>query len=316
MSQDAALKVPFDTKCAVVQFYAGASNMLIRQISKDFTLWSLLATVSCLAMFSMSDAVAVDPQTIPLIAGQHISVGTVTVDSTPSHLSVSYQTTGGWVITETHLDVAVSYSGLNTTKKGNPIPGKFRYKTTHPTPVNTVTYNIDASQWVEGTSLYLAAHAVVISPGGSETAWADGLDFPGANWATYFVYEIPAQAQTGSVHFSQANYPVQESSRDTSVIVAVKRTGGSSGNLNVHYRTIDGTAVGSPVPRQGDYLSTSGTLTFADGDSMDKTFAIRIFADPVDMDQFETFSVELTSDDNCCLGDPASATITIEDFRN
>ena len=278
---------------------------------------SILTNIGfCLFILLAHAAGAAEPQIVPLIAGQHIDVGSVSVNNTESNLIVTYQTTGDWVITETHLDVATSYNGLSTTKKGNPRPGKFRYKTDHPVPVNTVTYTIDATQWAEGTPLYIAAHAVVVSPAGDETAWAGGLDFPGANWATYFMYEIQAVAQTGAVHFSQSDYPVKESSRDTRVTITVKRTGGSSGNVNVHYRTIDGTAIGSPVPRQGDYVSASGTLTFTDGDSADKSFVIGISADPVEMDQFETFFVELTTDDNCCLGDPSTAAIIIEDFRN
>jgi hypothetical protein len=91
---------------------------------------------------------------------------------------------------------------------------------------------------------------------------------------------------------------------------------GSAGDLAVHYRTIDGTAIGNPLPRLGDYVSKSGTLTFADGDTADKSFDVVISADPVDTDLFETFFVELSTDDGCCLGDPATATVIIQDLRN
>jgi hypothetical protein len=45
-----------------------------------------------------------------------------------------------------------------------------------------------------GGDLTIAAHAVLVgapggsAAGGSETGWADGFDFPGANWATYLVF--------------------------------------------------------------------------------------------------------------------------------
>ena len=38
-----------------------------------------------------------------------------------------------------------------------------------------------------GDTLYIAAHAVVESPG--ETAWGEGMSFPGNSWAMYFIYE-------------------------------------------------------------------------------------------------------------------------------
>ncbi len=285
---------------------------MLKAVSVSMFFW--MAIFPVLAM--LRTAAAAELVIVPLSAGQHIDAGSVVVTNTETILTVTYQTTGGWGITETHLDVATSYNGLHTNKSGNPQPGKFTYKTEHPAPVSEVTFTIDASAWGEGTPLYIAAHAVVVSDVGSETAWAGDLDFPGANWATYFIYEIQAAVQRGVVQFSQPDFPVKESSRDTRVTVIVKRVGGSAGNLAVHYRTIDGSAIGNPLPRLGDYVSKSGTLTFNDGDAADKSVDIVISADPIDTDLFETFFVELNTDDGCCLGDPSTASVTIEDFRN
>jgi len=273
-------------------------------------------TTIFLVLAMLCTAAAAEPRIVPLIAGQHIDAGSVSVSNTETTLTVTYQATGGWAITETHLDVATSYNGLYTNKAGNPQPGKFRYKTEHPAPVSEVTFTIDATAWAEGALLYIAAHAVVVSETDEETAWAGDLDFPGANWATYFTYTIQAVAQAGVVQFSQPEFPVEESSRDTRVTLIVKRVGGSAGSLAVHYRTLDGTAIGNPVPRLGDYVSKSGTLTFGDGDDADKSFDVVISTDPIDTDLFENFFVELTTDDGCCLGDPSTTTVIIEDFRN
>ena len=65
--------------------------------------------------------------TFDLIAGggnvkSAIDVGDVTVTNDCTNLYVTYRTTPGWCITETHLHVAGSEVDIPQTKKGNPIP--------------------------------------------------------------------------------------------------------------------------------------------------------------------------------------------------
>jgi len=62
-----------------------------------------------------------------LWAGQDINVGTVNVWNDGVELHVTYNTTGGWVLTETHLAVATTLDDIPQ-KNGNPIPGKFPYQ--------------------------------------------------------------------------------------------------------------------------------------------------------------------------------------------
>ena len=62
-----------------------------------------------------------------LWAGQDINVGTVNVWNDGVELHVTYNTTGGWVLTETHLAVATALDDIPQ-KNGNPIPGKFQYQ--------------------------------------------------------------------------------------------------------------------------------------------------------------------------------------------
>ncbi len=139
-----------------------------------------------------------------LMAGQHIDAGTVTASSDGQFLTVTYQTSGGWVITETHLAVATSPADIPQ-KNGNPIPGKFPYKAEHSPPVTEYTLLIDLEDigWPPppgdpgdpAMMLCVAAHAVVVQLDADgevveeETAWAAGEDFPGKNWATYFFVE-------------------------------------------------------------------------------------------------------------------------------
>ena len=97
----------------------------------------------------------------PLIAGKHVEVGTVTVWNDGENLYVKYNTTGGWVLTETHLAVATSLEGIPQTRSGNPIVGLFSYRTMHPL-VTEFTYVIALSDLSVGTELYIAAHAEVL----------------------------------------------------------------------------------------------------------------------------------------------------------
>jgi len=97
-----------------------------------------------------------------LYAGQDEPVGTVegTIDGTS--LNITYETTGCWKMSETHLHVASSLEGIPHTKKGNPIPGQFGYSTSHNPWVSTYTYNITLEEELEPCEkLYIAAHADV-----------------------------------------------------------------------------------------------------------------------------------------------------------
>lgn len=170
------------------------------------TKWILLLTV---LFFSMVSVVWAQPQTavttyncgtptqVILYAGQTTNAGSVTVWNDQTNLYVRYQTTGGWVMTESHLAVATTLAGIPQTSTGNPRVGNFPYKTTHNPAVTDFTYTIPLASvgYVPGDNLFIAAHAVVQLPLGGgkvriETGWGDGTQFPGKNWAMYFRYLV------------------------------------------------------------------------------------------------------------------------------
>jgi hypothetical protein len=76
-------------------------------------------------------------------------------------------------------------------KNGNPIAGKFSYINIHDENY-TVTISLADIPARVGTRLYIVTHADVqdADTGVIESAWGDGSDFPGRNWATYFTYEV------------------------------------------------------------------------------------------------------------------------------
>jgi hypothetical protein len=101
-----------------------------------------------------------DPFVTDLLAGQYMDAGDVLVWNDADNLYVRYELEG-WCMNETHVHVADALDGIPQTKKGNPKPGKFDYKTDHDPCVTEYTYEIPLDGWNPGTELYIAAHAAM-----------------------------------------------------------------------------------------------------------------------------------------------------------
>lgn len=267
---------------------------------------------------SLFDVPIAEPVVMPLMAGQHIEVGTVSVTNTENAIIVVFETFEGWGISETHVDVALDYSGLHTNGAGNPIPGRFDQQTTHPQPVSLVVHTFEDVPWTPGTPVYVATHAVVTSQQqGTETAWAGDQDFPGRNWATYFVYTTQevVQDNRGRLEFSQSVYTAYELGRGRKYLqqITVVRVDGTDGTISANYSVVGGTAVFfGDDPVNADYImdSPQGTLEFADGVT-EQTFTILILDDNAYEVPNET--IELALSDSCCLGEQSTATVEIVD---
>jgi hypothetical protein len=125
---------------------------------------------------------------INLLAGQTTDVGDVTVQSDGTRVRV-LTTADGACIAGLHAAVAGSPQLIPQTKKGNAIPGKFPVAKEY-TPCTTQSEVFVALSaipgYVAGQPIYVAVHADVVLPSGaSDSAWADGSGFPGANWSSY-----------------------------------------------------------------------------------------------------------------------------------
>ena len=94
-------------------------------------------------------------------------------------------------------------------------------------------------------------------------------------------------APAGTLQFSAATYSVNENGG--SVTITVTRTGGSNGAVGVSYATSNGTATAG-----SDYTATSGTLSWANGDTANKTFSVPIIDDSV-YEGNETVNLTLSS---------------------
>jgi hypothetical protein len=90
-----------------------------------------------------------------------------------------------------------------------------------------------------------------------------------------------------------------------SIRIYVSRTGGSSGVASVDFTASNGTAL------EGlDYISSTGQLTWSDGDSADKYFDVSIVNDSTP-EISETFSASLRNVSGASLGSPSSTVVTI-----
>jgi hypothetical protein len=134
-----------------------------------------------------------------LIVGRNTDVvGNVLVSKAGDYLRIKFEITDSkWCMTKTHLHVAPSLENIPQTKNGNPIPGRFDYKGLFDYSTGANMCGMDYTYLVELNGLtgllYIAAHADVINQVDQkeEGAWADGEEFSGSNWATYFTYTVP-----------------------------------------------------------------------------------------------------------------------------
>ena len=110
---------------------------------------------------------------------------------------------------------------------------------------------------------------------------------------------------TPTLQFSSASYSVNENAG--AVTITVTRTGDSSVATAINYAAMNGTATAG-----SDYTATSGTLSFAIGDTS-KTFSIPILNDSLN-EPNETINLALSNvAGNALLGTPNTAVLTIVD---
>ena len=124
---------------------------------------------------------------------------------------------------------------------------------------------------------------------------------PSFSWA---LTGTDAPGQPGALQFNAASYSVNEN--QGTATITVTRTGGSAGSVSVNYATSNGTATAG-----SDYTATSGTLTFADGETS-KTFTCRSSTTRPSRIA-ETVTLTLSNPTGgAALGSPATATLTID----
>lgn len=109
----------------------------------------------------------------------------------------------------------------------------------------------------------------------------------------------PAPVQVG---LGEAVYTVAEA--DKNVVLTVARTGESDRAISVDFMTTDGTANAGR-----DYVATTGTLVWTEGDTQPKTITVKIFED-FETEDDETFTVSLFNPQGASVG-LAKAQVTV-----
>lgn len=118
-------------------------------------------------------------------------------------------------------------------------------------------------------------------------------------------YDLPVER---TVQFAAASYTVNEDAG--TVTVTVTLSSASDQQITVDYATGDGSA--TATGGGADYGATSGTLTFAPGETTKDLPPIPINNDGV-WEGDESFAVTLSNPTNVLLGTPATATVSILD---
>lgn len=132
-----------------------------------------------------------------LLAGQNIDVGEITVTNDQSKVYITYETSGNWWLTETHLFVGEK-SDLPLTANGNPKIGHYPYHGDHD-HVQSVQFVIDINNdWSMNENgeycLTISMHASVVLKNSegiiqqSETAFGKGdqpIEFGGNRWGWF-----------------------------------------------------------------------------------------------------------------------------------
>ncbi len=165
----------------------------------------------------------------------------------------------------------------------------------------TIYYTTDGSEPDENSSQY--TEPIHITDTTTIKAKAYKADMRPSEIATA-VFESQCN---GQLQFDYSTYSVREG--DGSATITVTRTDGSDGEVTVDYATSDGTAT-----EGSDYTATatSGTLTFADGETS-KTFTIPIIDDG-ELEKDETINLTLTSPTGgATLGTQTTAILKIVD---
>jgi peptidyl-Asp metalloendopeptidase len=110
----------------------------------------------------------------------------------------------------------------------------------------------------------------------------------------------------GTLVFLPKTYDIGETTG--AVVLAVSRLAGSTGAASVNYSTANGTAAAG-----ADYLATSGTLSWLNGETTAKTITVPILADAA-IEGNETFTVALSGASGATVGsNGGSATVKIID---
>src|SRR3984893_9089349 len=120
------------------------------------------------------------PLTVQLLAQGTIAAGTVTVSNDTTTLHVTITTTGAYTISQADVAVGAALADIPQ-PGGRPDPSQFPYRMSFSPATTSHTFDIPLGSAAIGSSLFIAAHALVGVPcQGQKDAWGAGQLFPGS----------------------------------------------------------------------------------------------------------------------------------------
>ncbi len=132
-----------------------------------------------------------------------------------------------------------------------------------------------------------------------------GLGSPSAATLTITDDDDPQTDQPGTLTFSSNAYSVSEGGG--SATIQVQRNNGTDGAVGVSYSTADGSAASG-----SDYVTSSGTLSWADGDGSTKTFTVDLIDDELE-EGTETVNLTLSNATGGASLGTTAATLSVTD---
>jgi uncharacterized repeat protein (TIGR01451 family) len=182
----------------------------------------------------------------------------------------------------------------------------------------TVTFTAPASG---ASATFPSGNAVATDANGRASVAVRANATPGSYSVTANVTPALAPAATfsltnlapGVIQFGSASY--QQTEGGGLAVINVTRTGGSDGAASVTFTATAGTASGgaSCGAPGTDFIPGSGTLSWADGDAADKTFAVTICEDSSN-EPDETVNLALSNlTGQATFGARTTSTLTIND---
>jgi hypothetical protein len=153
---------------------------------------------------------------------------------------------------------------------------------------NGVAVDAAGNVWLTGTT---GGQFPTVNP--AQGSYGGGL-------SDAFLLRVTPEA--GTVQFSAPAQTVGAGAGNVSLTLS--RTGGSEGEITVHYATRDGSAVAGT-----DYVATAGDLTFADGETR-KTITIRLLPGSTVAGN-KSFAVDLSGSTGGVVGGAGTAAVTV-----
>src|SRR6185436_469183 len=230
-----------------------------------------------------------DDDPLPAVSVSDVSVVEGNSGTTPANFTVSLSAASGktvsvsWKTTQDTATSGVDYSFINSSTV------TFLAGQTS----KTISVNVKGDTDPEPDETFFVT---LLNPSEVTIAKTEG---------TCTIINDEGAAPAGTMQFSAPTYSVNENGGQATI--AVKRTGGSTGAVSVQYATTAGTATSG-----SDYDDAGVTLSWADGDTADKTFTVVIKDDSLN-ELNKTINLNLSNPTGGAALGGGSAVLTILD---